>query len=31
MSMKELLESKHPTAWSEFETGVIDEVRTIEA
>ncbi|XP_006662889.1 flavin mononucleotide hydrolase 1, chloroplatic [Oryza brachyantha] len=25
MSMKELLESKHPTAWSEFETGLIDE------
>jgi hypothetical protein len=29
--MKELLESKHPTAWSEFEMGLIDEVRTIEA
>jgi hypothetical protein len=26
MSMKELLESKHPTAWSEFEKGLIDEV-----
>nr|TKW00473.1 hypothetical protein SEVIR_8G111600v2 [Setaria viridis] len=25
MSMKELLESKHPTAWSEFEKGLIDE------
>ncbi|KAL5205059.1 hypothetical protein ABZP36_009930 [Zizania latifolia] len=25
MSMKELLESKHPTAWSEFEMGLIDE------
>jgi FMN hydrolase / 5-amino-6-(5-phospho-D-ribitylamino)uracil phosphatase len=26
MSMKELLEAKHPTAWSEFEKGLIDEV-----
>ncbi|CAL4984641.1 unnamed protein product [Urochloa decumbens] len=26
MSMKELLESKHPTIWSEFEKGLIDEV-----
>lgn len=26
MSMKELLESKHPTAWVEFEEGQIDEV-----
>ncbi|XP_010930152.1 flavin mononucleotide hydrolase 1, chloroplatic isoform X2 [Elaeis guineensis] len=25
MSMKELLESKHPTAWVEFEMGLIDE------
>ncbi|KAL6660641.1 hypothetical protein ACP70R_001676 [Stipagrostis hirtigluma subsp. patula] len=25
MSMKELLESKHPTAWSEFEMGLINE------
>ncbi|RCV38009.1 hypothetical protein SETIT_8G107900v2 [Setaria italica] len=25
MSMKELLESKHPTAWSEFEKGLVDE------
>lgn len=25
MSMKELLESKHPTAWLEFEKGLIDE------
>ncbi|XP_038683926.1 flavin mononucleotide hydrolase 1, chloroplatic isoform X2 [Tripterygium wilfordii] len=25
MSMKELLECKHPTAWIEFETGVINE------
>ncbi|WVZ52077.1 hypothetical protein U9M48_003170 [Paspalum notatum var. saurae] len=25
MSMNELLESKHPTAWSEFEKGLIDE------
>nr|CAD1819965.1 unnamed protein product [Ananas comosus var. bracteatus] len=25
MSMKELLESKHPTAWVEFEEGLIDE------
>jgi len=25
MSMKELLESKHPTAWSEFEKGLIDK------
>ncbi|CAO2148737.1 unnamed protein product [Urochloa humidicola] len=25
MSMKELLESKHPTTWSEFEKGLIDE------
>ncbi|KQJ88652.1 hypothetical protein BRADI_4g20190v3 [Brachypodium distachyon] len=25
MSMKELLESKHPTAWSEFEMGMINE------
>ncbi|ONK77755.1 uncharacterized protein A4U43_C02F10200 [Asparagus officinalis] len=25
MSMKELLESKHPTAWVEFENGLIDE------
>jgi hypothetical protein len=25
MSMKELLENKHPTAWSEFEMGLIDE------
>ncbi|AQK49704.1 Catalytic/ hydrolase [Zea mays] len=25
MSMKELLEAKHPTAWSEFEKGLIDE------
>ena len=31
MSMKELLESKHPTSWSEFEMGLINEVRTIEA
>lgn len=26
MSMKELLEEKHPTAWVEFEKGLIDEV-----
>ncbi|KAG1331321.1 putative Haloacid dehalogenase-like hydrolase superfamily protein isoform 2 [Cocos nucifera] len=26
MSMKELLETKHPTAWAEFEKGLIDEV-----
>lgn len=26
MSMKELLETKHPTAWVEFEKGLIDEV-----
>ncbi|CAO2832564.1 unnamed protein product [Amaranthus hypochondriacus] len=25
MSMKELLECKHPTAWNEFEKGLIDE------
>jgi len=25
MSFKELLESKHPTSWSEFEKGLIDE------
>ncbi|KAF7052652.1 hypothetical protein CFC21_060720 [Triticum aestivum] len=25
MSMKELLESKHPTSWSEFEMGLINE------
>ncbi|KNA16317.1 hypothetical protein SOVF_090270 [Spinacia oleracea] len=25
MSMKELMECKHPTAWSEFEKGLIDE------
>lgn len=25
MSMKELLESKHPTSWSEFEKGMINE------
>ncbi|XP_008791732.1 flavin mononucleotide hydrolase 1, chloroplatic isoform X2 [Phoenix dactylifera] len=25
MSMKELLENKHPTAWAEFEKGLIDE------
>jgi len=31
MSMKELLESKHPTAWSEFEKGLIDEVHILEA
>lgn len=24
--MKELLECKHPTAWIEFEKGMIDEV-----
>ncbi|GAA0169432.1 phosphatase [Lithospermum erythrorhizon] len=26
MSMKELLDSKHPTAWIEFEKGLIDEM-----
>ncbi|KAE8009871.1 hypothetical protein FH972_006280 [Carpinus fangiana] len=26
MSLKELIECKHPTAWSEFEKGMIDEV-----
>lgn len=26
MSMKELLEVKHPTSWVEFEKGLIDEV-----
>lgn len=26
MSMKELLDCKHPTAWIEFEKGLIDEV-----
>lgn len=26
MSMKELLEIKHPTAWIEFEKGLINEV-----
>lgn len=26
MPMKELLECKHPTAWIEFEKGMIDEV-----
>ncbi|PPR87197.1 hypothetical protein GOBAR_AA33495 [Gossypium barbadense] len=25
MSLKELIECKHPTAWLEFENGVIDE------
>lgn len=30
MSMKELLESKHPTAWVEFEEGLIDEVYLLE-
>lgn len=25
MPMKELLECKHPTAWIEFEKGLIDE------
>lgn len=28
--MKELLESKHPTAWVEFEEGLIDEVYLLE-
>lgn len=27
MSFKELIECKHPTAWIEFEKGMIDEVR----
>ena len=27
MSLKELIECKHPTAWSEFEKGMIDEVQ----
>jgi hypothetical protein len=26
MSFEELIESKHPTAWIEFEKGMIDEV-----
>lgn len=26
MSFKELIECKHPTAWIEFEKGMIDEV-----
>lgn len=26
MSLKELLECKHPTAWIEFEKGLINEV-----
>nr|GEX83433.1 flavin mononucleotide hydrolase 1, chloroplatic [Tanacetum cinerariifolium] len=26
MSMKELLDCKHPTAWIEFEKGLIDEI-----
>lgn len=30
MPMKELLESKHPTAWVEFEEGLIDEVYLLE-
>lgn len=27
MSFKELIDSKHPTAWIEFEKGLIDEVQ----
>jgi hypothetical protein len=27
MSLKELIECKHPTAWIEFEKGMIDEVQ----
>ncbi|KAM3311240.1 hypothetical protein ACQJBY_031732 [Aegilops geniculata] len=30
MSMKELLESKHPTSWSEFEMGLINEGQLAE-
>lgn len=29
MSMKELIECKHPTAWIEFEKGIIDEVYSV--
>lgn len=29
MSMKELLAEKHPTAWAEFEKGLIDEVFSV--
>lgn len=27
MSLKELIDIKHPTAWIEFEKGLIDEVK----
>lgn len=29
MSMKELIECKHPNAWIEFEMGMISEVYTV--
>jgi len=29
--LEELLESKHPMAWAEFEKGLVDEVHILEA